>query len=53
MICWRSGRRGDYTTYNTAVATTALGVATIPSTFSPNGSVLEGRIIQLGIRTDW
>jgi hypothetical protein len=43
----------NYTTYNTAVATTALGVATIPSSFSPTGSVLEGRIIQLGIRTDW
>ena len=42
----------NYTTFSTAVATTADGVAVIPATFAPTGG-LEGRIIQLGIRLDW
>ena len=43
----------NITTLNTVVPTTALGVPTIPAVFAPTGTVLEGRIIQLGIRLDW
>ena len=44
----------NYTAYsNLAVPTTALGVATYPTTYLPGAGVLEGRLIQVGIRTDW
>jgi hypothetical protein len=43
----------NITTLNTVVPTTSLGVPTIPAVFAPTGTVLEGRIIQLGIRLDW
>jgi hypothetical protein len=43
----------NITSLNTAVTTTALGVAAIPATFAPLSTVLEARIIQLGIRFDW
>lgn len=43
----------NVTSLNTVVTTTSAGVPTIPSTFPKNSTVLEGRIIQLGIRLDW
>ena len=43
----------NITSLNTVVPTTSLGVPTIPPVFAPTGTVLEGRIIQLGIRLDW
>ncbi len=43
----------NITSLNTVVPTTSLGVPTIPSVFPPTSTVLEGRIIQLGIRVDW
>jgi hypothetical protein len=43
----------NITMLNAVVPTTALGVPTIPSVFPPQATVLEGRIIQLGIRLDW
>ena len=43
----------NITSLITSVATTQAGVATIPATFAPNSTVLEARIIQLGIRLDW
>jgi hypothetical protein len=43
----------NITSLNTVVPTTSLGVPTIPAVFPPTGTVLEGRIIQLGIRLDW
>jgi hypothetical protein len=43
----------NITSLITSVATTQAGVATIPATFVPNSTVLEARIIQLGIRLDW
>ena len=43
----------NITSLNTVVPTTSLGVPTIPAVFPPQSTVLEGRIIQLGIRVDW
>jgi hypothetical protein len=43
----------NITSLNTVVPTTSLGVPTIPAVFPPTSSVLEGRILQLGIRLDW
>ena len=43
----------NITSLNAVVPTTALGVPTIPAVFAPTSTVLEGRIIQLGIRLDW
>ena len=45
----------NITSLKTSEGTTALGVLTspLPSVFAPNTSVLEARIIQLGIRADW
>jgi hypothetical protein len=47
----------NYTTYNTAVKTNALGqpidaannVIPLPTSFSPTGTVLEGRLVQFGL----
>jgi hypothetical protein len=35
------------------VATTAAGIATLPAIFPPTSTVLEARILQLGIKVDW
>jgi hypothetical protein len=43
----------NVTALNAVVPTTAAGVATLPTVFPPLSTVLEGRIIQLGIRVDW
>jgi hypothetical protein len=43
----------NYTTTNTTAVTNALGVITGQPTFAPTASVLEGRLLQIGIRTDW
>ena len=43
----------NITSLNTAVTTTAAGVPTLPAVFPPTSTVLEARIIQLGIRVDW
>lgn len=43
----------NVTALNTTVTTTALGVPTLPAFFPPTSTVLEARIIQLGIRVDW
>jgi hypothetical protein len=43
----------NITSLNTVVPTTSLGVPTIPAVFPPTSTVLEARIIQLGIRVDW
>jgi hypothetical protein len=43
----------NYTTTNTSAVTNALGVITTQPTFAPTASVLEGRLLQIGIRADW
>ncbi|HEV1286225.1 MAG TPA: carboxypeptidase regulatory-like domain-containing protein [Bryobacteraceae bacterium] len=43
----------NITATNTTAATTALGVITANPTFAPVSSVLEGRLLQIGIRADW
>jgi hypothetical protein len=43
----------NITALNAVVPTTSAGVATYPSVYQPLSTVLEARIIQLGIRADW
>lgn len=43
----------NITATNVTAATTALGVITANPTFAPVSSVLEGRLLQIGIRADW
>jgi hypothetical protein len=43
----------NITALNTVVPVDANGFATLPSHFNPLSTVLEGRIIQLGVRLDW
>ncbi|HKE28413.1 MAG TPA: TonB-dependent receptor [Bryobacteraceae bacterium] len=45
----------NITSLNTVLSTNSLGVLNnpIPTTFAPTSTVLEARIIQLGIRADW
>jgi hypothetical protein len=43
----------NITSLNTTVPVDSLGVAQLPAAFSPLSTVLEGRIIQLGVRLDW
>jgi Carboxypeptidase regulatory-like domain len=43
----------NITATNATAATTALGVITANPTFAPVSSVLEGRLLQIGIRVDW
>jgi hypothetical protein len=43
----------NITATNTTAATNALGVITANPTFAPVSSVLEGRLLQIGIRADW
>lgn len=43
----------NITGYNGTLAVDSLGVASIPTKLTPTSTVLESRIIQLGIRLDW
>jgi hypothetical protein len=43
----------NVTSLNTTVPVDATGLATLPAKFNPLSTVLEGRIIQLGVRLDW
>jgi hypothetical protein len=43
----------NITAYNSTLTVDALGQAVIPSVLSPNSTVLESRIVQLGLRVDW
>ena len=43
----------NITSYNGTLAVDALGAASIPSVITPVSTVLESRIVQLGIRLDW
>lgn len=43
----------NITSINTTAVTNSVGVVTAPPTLAPTSSVLEGRLIQLGIRADW
>lgn len=43
----------NITALNTTVAVDSLGVAQLPTHFNPLSTVLEGRILQLGVRLDW
>lgn len=43
----------NITATSTTAGTTALGVITSAPTFAPTSSVLEGRLLQIGIRADW
>ena len=43
----------NITTLNTTATVDAAGVITKPATLAPVSTVLEGRIIQLGVRVDW
>ncbi len=43
----------NITTINTTAQVNAAGVITTAPTFAPVSTVLEGRIIQLGVRVDW
>jgi len=43
----------NITSINTTAVTNALGAITSAPTFAPVSSVLEGRLLQIGIRADW
>jgi hypothetical protein len=43
----------NITSYNSTLTVDANGAAAIPTTLTPVSTVLESRIIQLGIRVDW
>jgi hypothetical protein len=43
----------NITSLNAVVPVDSNGLATFPAKFSPLSTVLEGRIIQLGVRVDW
>ena len=43
----------NITAISTTASTTALGIITAPPTLAPTSTILEGRLIQLGIRVDW
>ncbi|SPE32789.1 Cna B domain-containing protein [Candidatus Sulfopaludibacter sp. SbA6] len=43
----------NITSISTTASTTSAGVVTVAPTLAPTSSVLEGRLIQLGIRADW
>jgi hypothetical protein len=45
--------RKNVTSINSTAVTNPLGVITTPPTLAPTSTVLEGRLIQLGIRADW
>ena len=43
----------NVTAINTTAVTNATGFITTPPTLAPTSTILEGRLIQLGIRADW
>lgn len=43
----------NITSISTTASTSSAGVVTVAPTLAPTSSVLEGRLIQLGIRADW
>jgi Carboxypeptidase regulatory-like domain/TonB dependent receptor len=43
----------NITTYSSTITVDANGAGTVPSTLTPLSTVLEGRILQLGVRVDW
>ncbi|MBV9743235.1 MAG: TonB-dependent receptor [Acidobacteriia bacterium] len=43
----------NVTTINTKATVNPLGIVTAQPTLAPTSTVLEGRLIQLGIRADW
>jgi hypothetical protein len=43
----------NITSISTTAATNALGVITTAPTLAPTSTVLEGRLLQFGIRADW
>lgn len=43
----------NVTALNVTAVTNSLGMITSAPTFAPTSSILEGRLIQLGIRADW
>ncbi len=43
----------NITTLNTTATVNSAGAITKPATLAPVSTVLEGRIIQLGVRVDW
>lgn len=43
----------NITTINTKANVNALGIITAQPSLAPTSTVLEGRLIQLGIRADW
>ncbi len=43
----------NVTVLNTKATVNSLGVITTPAPLTKSGTVLEGRLIQLGIRADW
>lgn len=43
----------NITTYNSTLTVDSTGAAAAPSVLVPTGSVLESRIVQLGLRVDW
>ena len=43
----------NITSINTTATTTSTGIITVPPTLAPTSTVLEGRLLQLGIRADW
>jgi hypothetical protein len=43
----------NITAYNSTLTVDATGAATIPTTLVPTSTVLESRIVQLGVRLDW
>jgi len=43
----------NVTSLNTGAIVNPLGIVTTPPSLAPTSTVLEGRLIQLGIRADW
>ncbi len=43
----------NVTTINTTAVTNPVGFITTAPTLAPTSTILEGRLIQLGIRADW
>ncbi|MBV9613667.1 MAG: hypothetical protein JO091_14425, partial [Acidobacteriaceae bacterium] len=43
----------NITTINTNAVVNTSGVITTAPTYAPVSTLLEGRIIQLGVRADW
>jgi hypothetical protein len=43
----------NVTSLNVTAVTNSAGVITTPATLAPSSTILEGRLLQLGIRVDW